>query len=774
MSFWHRKSVKEQVLESRQKRLNLEDVKINFTWKAFFRYGIFFGIILGIAFWGQSPIGPELSLNRASKIRLVASIDFDYISDIKTRALKEQRRHMVSPVYKIDMSFFRSFSQKIEKLKNKLTKCGEIRKAEEKDKALNELIEEFEVKHNLVLEKEDLCTLLSIDTVLQRNRLFDECLFLLQEIVQKGIFDDIDLNPSGDSFSFNLTQDDSHSRLQSLGNALRGLRMNLFIMDIEYEVANALLHIFRYGLVPNLVYDKVKTQEKINQFVEKTPNVYVKILQDSVIVESGQIVTQEIYECYLAYLSNLENKEMYTAACRAALLKKIFLVSLLFSILLLVLKILPSRLNESFRVRMVTSVLIIFNILLIRLVNNFCQHTILGSQCLLVGFSSFLVPTFLSSLLITSLIDVVAGFLCTFFIVGVKTLIVYGTLDTLLLDLLTGVIMVFLCRKVKSKSDIVKVGGGAYLILIVMAFFYGLFMQNFNLIVCAQQCLAILLSGGITLFLAMNLIPLLEKACHYTTNITFLSLTDYNHPLLRKLQLVAPGTYHHSLMVAALSEKAANEVGANALLCRCCALYHDIGKMVKPEYFTENQKEAENPHVNQKPSLSAIILKSHVKEGVELAKTYKLPKIILEVIQQHHGKSIMQYFYKKALLLNNGEEEIDKKVFQYDGPVPQFKESAIISLADAIEAASRSLDKITPQSVRELIDKIVKDRIETEQLNECNITLQDLWKVKQSFEMTLLSMMHSRISYDNITVEPQEQKLDDKGKGNAEVRVFNK
>jgi len=754
MSFWHRKSIKEQTLENRQKRLNLEETTIQFSWKSFLYYGLFFGVILLIAFWGQSPIAPQLYLNRPSKIRLVSSIDFVYISDIKTKVLKEQRRSMVSPVYKVDISGFRSFSKKIEELKYKLVKCSEIKKAEEKDKFLTDLINEFDSKHKLNLEKEDLITLLSIDTALQRNHLLDECLFLLQEIVQKGIFDDMDLNENEDS----LEQDDATRSTQSLGNALRHFRMNLFIMDIEYEVASALLHIFKYGLTPNLVYDKIKTQEKINRFVEKTPNVHIKFLQGNVIVENGQIVTPEIYESYLAYLSNLENKDIYLSAYRVALFKKIFLLGLLFTFLLFVLKILPSRLNTSFRVRVGTCILVIFNILLIRLIHILCHHAILDSQCSLVGFSSLLVPTFLTSLLITSLIDVEAGLVCTFFVIGVKALIVYGTLESLLLDLLTGVLMIFLCRKVKYKSDIIKAGVFSYLALIVMVFLYGLFMQNFTLVICLQQCLAILVSGGITLLLAMNLIPVLERGFHYTTNITFLSLTDYNHPLLRKLQLVAPGTYHHSLMVAALSEKAAKEIGANALLCRCCALYHDIGKIVKPEYFTENQKGAESPHTGQKPSLSAIVLKSHIKEGIELGKMYKLPKIILEVIQQHHGTSIMQYFYKKALLLKQDDEEIDKNVFQYDGPVPQFKESAIISLADAIEAASRSLEKVSSQSIRELIDKIVKDRIETEQLNECNITLQELWKIKQSFEMTLLSMLHSRISYDNITLETLEHK----------------
>ena len=213
-------------------------------------------------------------------------------------------------------------------------------------------------------------------------------------------------------------------------------------------------------------------------------------------------------------------------------------------------------------------------------------------------------------------------------------------------------------------------------------------------------------------------------------------------------------------MVATLAEKAAAEIGANPLLCRCCALYHDIGKIIKPEYFTENQRGGENPHADQTPSMSAIILKSHIKEGVELAKTYKLPKIIIDVIRQHHGTSVMQYFYKKALLLKSDENEVvDEKLFRYDGPKPEFKEAAIILLADAIEAASRSLEKCTAQSIRDLIDKIVKDRIETEQLNACKITLQDLDAIKKSFEVTLLTMSHARISYDSVEKDVEKQNM---------------
>ena len=213
-------------------------------------------------------------------------------------------------------------------------------------------------------------------------------------------------------------------------------------------------------------------------------------------------------------------------------------------------------------------------------------------------------------------------------------------------------------------------------------------------------------------------------------------------------------------MVASLAENVANEIKANALLCRCCALYHDIGKLIKPEYFTENQKDGENPHEHQTPSMSAVILKSHVKEGVELAKSYNLPQEIISVIQQHHGTSIMQYFYNKALRqqeANGGT--VDPLVFRYDGPKPQFKESAIISLADAVEAASRSLTKVSAQAVTELIESVVKERIESGQLNECSVTLKEINQLKKSFQFTLLNMLHARVSYSaDADVEEGEEK----------------
>jgi putative nucleotidyltransferase with HDIG domain len=239
------------------------------------------------------------------------------------------------------------------------------------------------------------------------------------------------------------------------------------------------------------------------------------------------------------------------------------------------------------------------------------------------------------------------------------------------------------------------------------------------------------------------------------------------------MQMETPGTYHHSLVVANLAENAANAVGANPLLCRVCALFHDIGKTTKPGYFSENQREGMNPHADRNPSFSALIIKSHVKEGVDLALKHKLPKTVIDVIQQHHGTTLIQSFYQRARSSESPspsppaaggshspfppglETRVCETTFRYDGPKPQFKESAIIMLADSVEAATRSLRRVTPQHLGELIDQIFKSRLEDGQLDETPLTLVEINQIKSSFTFTLLNMLHARVAYSPEVEKPE-------------------
>lgn len=271
-----------------------------------------------------------------------------------------------------------------------------------------------------------------------------------------------------------------------------------------------------------------------------------------------------------------------------------------------------------------------------------------------------------------------------------------------------------------------------------------------------------ILVGIATGFAIAAVLPLLERAFQATSNVSWVELADLNHPLLRRLSMEAPGTYHHSLMVANLAEAAAEAIGANVTMCRVGAYFHDIGKLNKPGYCIENiGSGAPNPHDDLTPNMSAIVIMSHVKDGVDLALKHRLCDEIIDVIEQHHGTSLIVYFYCKALgRKEEGEaraeageisaddvQEVDPSGFRYPGPKPQSRETVIISLADTIESASRSLEKPTLTRIEQMIDELVAQRIEDGQLDDSDLTLQELAVLKGSFTKTLSSMLHPRISY---------------------------
>ena len=273
-----------------------------------------------------------------------------------------------------------------------------------------------------------------------------------------------------------------------------------------------------------------------------------------------------------------------------------------------------------------------------------------------------------------------------------------------------------------------------------------------------------LVTGLLTGVAVVGLLPVLEWLFKRTTDITLLELTDYNHPLLRRMQLEAPGTYHHSLVVAQLSENACNAIGANPLLARACALFHDIGKAANPGYFTENQRDGANPHSEKDPAASAAIIRQHVADGVELAARHNLPRAVIDSIRQHHGTTLVKFFYERALALSQSPfpgvdpPSVPDTPYRYEGPKPQFKESAVVSLADGVEAVTRSVRTITMEKLSARIDRLVADRVADGQLDEAPITFEDLAKIRNSFTFTLLNMLHSRVAYASAGEPPTEAK----------------
>ena len=346
----------------------------------------------------------------------------------------------------------------------------------------------------------------------------------------------------------------------------------------------------------------------------------------------------------------------------------------------------------------------------------------------------------------------------------------------LAMSLISGFVGVFITIKVRRRSQFLRAGFFVGLATWLLALSFG--QIEVNLLPFADtdwrmvgwQSLAAVGSGLVTAVLVSGLLPALEQTFRLTTPMAWLELTDLNHPLLMRLSQDAPGTYEHSQAVARLAEAAAERIGANASMCRTCAYFHDIGKLVKPEYFTENMRSDRNPHDDLAPTMSALILIAHVKEGVDLALKHNLNPEIIDVIQQHHGNSVVRYFYNRALrqqeearaemgTTHTREDdipEVREENFRYSGPLPQTKESAIISLADAVESASRSLEKPSPQRIEELVNDLIDERVADHQLNECELTFHELREVVESFAFTLNSMLHRRVAYPKrpATVPP--------------------
>jgi putative nucleotidyltransferase with HDIG domain len=257
-----------------------------------------------------------------------------------------------------------------------------------------------------------------------------------------------------------------------------------------------------------------------------------------------------------------------------------------------------------------------------------------------------------------------------------------------------------------------------------------------------------LLSGVLSAFFAMMLIPLIENVFNYTTDVKLLELSNLNHPLLKDLIVKAPGTYHHSLVVGSMVEAAAEEIGANPLLAKVMAYYHDIGKMEHAQYFIENQRPGHNPHDNISPHMSKHILVAHVKDGAEMARKHKLGQPIIDGILQHHGTTLISFFFNKAQEQQDESlHEVHEEDFRYPGPKPQFREAALCMLADSIEAAARSLDEPTPARLQNIVKNIIQRKFLDGQLDECNLTLRDLSILDESFSRTILGVYHARIDY---------------------------
>lgn len=363
-------------------------------------------------------------------------------------------------------------------------------------------------------------------------------------------------------------------------------------------------------------------------------------------------------------------------------------------------------------------------------------------------YTILLIPTALSAVIIAVLVTPQIAIIVTLIIdIMITTMLSLANsssiLESFILILSGGLVAAISLPEIKQRKELIKSGLYVCAVAIVIVTGVSLVKQEFSVLL--KNNVAGLLSGLAVAFLAPGMLSVFEFLAKTTTDIRLLELSDFKHPLLKKLEQKAPGTYHHSIDVGRLSESAARAIGANALLVKVGSYYHDIGKMKHPEYFSENQKRR-NIHDHLGPQMSTKVIAAHVTDGIEMAKKHKLPKSIINMIPQHHGTSLISFFYQKAKK-DKKHVNLNESNFRYPGPKPRSKEAAIMLIADSIEATSRSMQNTGYKELEAMIERIINGKIIENQLDESDITLNDIRLISESLLQVLSSMYHSRIEY---------------------------
>jgi len=375
-------------------------------------------------------------------------------------------------------------------------------------------------------------------------------------------------------------------------------------------------------------------------------------------------------------------------------------------------------------------------------------------------------PVPLGGVLLTILLNARLAFAGSLVLTILTGIMLAAPIDYFLFSFVGSLAGVFSLARHRGRTAFFRAGGmlglaGAYTVL-AFALVGGDFAP------LASEIVGALVNGGLVAVLAAGLLPLLEHSFGRTTDFTLLELSNLNEPMLRYVALIAPGTHHHSMMVGTLAGGAAEAVGANALLCRVGSYYHDIGKTRYPGYFIENNAEATARHGRLAPSLSRAIVMSHVKEGIEMARAYGLPEVLVDLIPQHHGTRLVTFFYQRAKETADPElQEVKEEDYRYPGPKPQTREAAILMLADAVEAAARTLTDPTPARIRGAVQKLINGIFVDAQLDECDLTLRDLHRIANSFARILAGVFHHRVDYPGIQLQDVVKKRSENGDQSA-------
>lgn len=628
---------------------------------------------------------------------------------------------------------------------------------------LDSMIAQLSTKYNFELTNDDLISVFNLFKDKKLQDFVDNLTLAFSRIYEKGIIN-ITKNEIAES-DITIIKDGLEEK-QSIDDILdlheaREIMQDFLLSkyDANDDIQSFISKVLITFLEPDLEFNSDLTRSRKSKAEREVPSTSGYVYENQRIIDSHEIVTEDIYQKLRSLAIALAERDELKGGMDRFLfyIGQILFAFIIVSIIAACLYFF--RLKLFYQNKMLILITLIFLI----------QFLISGLFSDILGWPYLSIPIILAPMLFAMLLDAFIAFLGTVIISIVLGAAGGSNFHLVFMTLVVGTIALFSIRKIRNRGQMFR--AILYIILgyVTVNLSFGLIhferlsqmLQNFFVY---QIPNAILVPTSVFL-----LIGLFEKFFDVTTDITLLELSDLNHPLLKRLSVEAPGTFHHSIVVGNLAEAAAKEIGANSLLGRVGCYYHDIGKMQLSEYFVENQSNAINKHESLTPNMSSLILSKHVRAGFDLAEEYGLPLAVRQFIPEHHGTSIMSYFYHKAQETMD-PKDINENDFRYPGPKPQSKETAIAMLADTVEAASRTLPNPNLQRISTLVDNLIEKRFQEGELDECDITLRELNKVKGAFIRVLMGIHHLRIEY------PVEEKQKDKikkasGEGDRNVKI---
>ncbi len=557
-----------------------------------------------------------------------------------------------------------------------------------------------------------------------------------------GIIGDL---PPGDSYTrivmimrgkeSNRNPDDFRNMLDAWESVQKVLTSNYIdrdprLLQLAKDLASAVM-------VPNLKYSSELSENRKAEARNLVPISVGKVFKNERIVDANTRVTPQIKQ----KLDSLEKEYIrkgygQSAANRlVTFMGKILLSSFLIFFFFAYLQTYRSQIYNDIKLMTLVGIIFIMHLAL--------AHVIVYK----LGWSEFFVPMSIAAMIFTVVFDGRIAFIIMVTLTILTGIILSNNIPFIVANLFVSSLAIYTVRRLRSRSQILwsilAVTSGY---VVVIAVFEMIKFSSWDSVM--QHMIFAVANGFLSPLLSYGFLVLIERVFKITTNLTLLELLDFNNKLLSRLAMKAPGTFKHSIDVGNLAVAAAEAVGANSLLARVGAYYHDIGKAEKPEYFIENQLRGANKHEKLSPRLSATVIVGHVKDGIKLANEYNLPSIVTDFIPMHHGKTRVEYFYQQALeRANKTDSEINEADFCYPGPRPNSKETAILMLAEAIEAASRSIKNPNPQRIEALMNAIIESRIKSGELNNCPLTFRDLETIKEAMLPVLVGSMHERIEY---------------------------